>query len=192
VNVISFASLTAQLEFIRQELIRHPVFVRGAGVAVDDPSYVEETRQLDSARQRLGILIRDLNTRKHSLSVQERSLWSVPRDRRFSHNSSIGDQQKNMDQLLSTATELQRLLEDLIKKSGLLKSGEMACGIGEMISKLFAQSHSQELLSIAGPPVYKPATPGQFNASPEAATVAVFIALQAYTSLRKRRKSTAA
>ena len=190
--MINLASFTAQLEFIRQELIRHPVFVRGAGVPVDDPGYVEETRQLDSARQRLGILIRDLNNRKHSLSVQERSLWTVPRDRRFPQNSSIADQQKNVDQLLSTAAELQRLLEDLIKKSGLLKSGEMACGIGEMISKLFAQSHSRELLSTIGPPVYQPATPGQFNASPEAATIAVFIALQAYTSLRKRKESAAA
>ena len=186
------ASIRAQLEILRQRLMRHPVFVRGTGSPVDDPAHNEETHLLDSVRQSLGILIRDLNNHKHLLSAQEQAVWRTPRDSRFSRTSSIGDQQRNLDELLRIAADVQRLLEDLIRKSGLLSTGEVACGIGETISRLFAQSHNHDVLIPAGRPAYKPLAPGQFNASPEAATIAVFVALQAYTSLRRRRGSSAA
>jgi hypothetical protein len=185
----SLAPIRTQLEFIKQNLIQHPIFVRGTGVAVDDPAYAEETRQLDNLRQRLGIQIRELSNRQHLLTAQEQAVWKVSREQRYAAGSSLDQQQASVRELLRIAAEIQRLLEDLIKKSGLLKSGEVACGIGELITRVFEQCHGSEVMLSGSHAVYTALGPGQFNASPEAATIAVFVALQAWISIRRRKVS---
>jgi hypothetical protein len=187
----SLAPIQAQLNLINLQLIQQPVFSRGAGLPVDDPGYTEETRQLEQIGQRLAILIRELKNRTHFLLAQERGLWNVPRDQRYSQKNSIDQRREDTGVLLRTAAEVQKRLEDLIRKSGLLSSGEVAKGLGEIITKLYEQSHHVEVTGLSTPE-YKPLLPGQLNASPEAATIAVFVALQALLRLRKRKASTTA
>lgn len=183
----SLAPIQAQLELINLQLIQHPGFFRGAGVPVDDPAYVEEASQLENLKQKLAILVRELKNRTHFLSAQEQALWRVPRDQRHSRADSIDQQQENTRDLLRAAAEIQERLENMIRTSGLLTPGELAKGIGETITQLYDQSHHVEVTGLL-PPVYKPLEAGQFNASPEAATIAVFVALQALIWLRKRKK----
>ncbi len=187
----SLAPIQAQLDLINLQLIQHPIFFRGAGVPVDDPGYVEEASQLESLSQKLAILVRELNHRMHFLSVQEQDIWKVPRDQRYSRTQSIDQQQESTRDLLRTAAEVQKHLEDMIRESGLLTAGEVAKGVGEIITNLYEQSHHIEVTGLSTP-VYKPLVPGQFNASPEAATIAAFVALRAWIWLRRRRTSTAA
>ena len=180
------SAINAQLQLIKARLIRNPVLIRGTGVLVDDPAFVEETQELNQLRQSLGILIRELRNDQHLLSARENALWKVPRTQRYPQSSSIAQQQVGLQRLLLTSAEIQKLLEDLMRKSGLLSSGELACGIGEMISKLCEQAHHAEV-AMPGHRVYKPLTTGQFNASPEAAAIAVWMALHAWASVTKKR-----
>jgi len=160
-------------------------------VPVDDPAHPEEARRLEALCQRLGILIRELKSRQHLLSAQQQILWTMARDRRYPRSASLDQRQKNVGDLLQTAAEVQKILEGLIRNSGLLSEGEIAKGIGETITQLFEQSHHPGI-SVPGS-AYIPLAPGQFNATPEAATLAVFIALHAWLRLRRRSiKSTAA
>jgi hypothetical protein len=188
----SLSPVRLQLDLIKQRLIQHPIFVRGAGIAVDDPGYAEETRQLDLLRDTLSIQIRELKNRLHLLSAQEQALPKVARERRYSASASISQQDTSVRELLRTAAEIQSLIEDLIKKSGLLTSGDVACGIGELINRLYEQYHHGEIALPGTGPAYQSLLPGQFNASPEAATIAVFIALQAWISLRRRKAAAVA
>jgi hypothetical protein len=185
--VTRLAPIQAQLELINLQLIQHPGFFRGAGVPIDDPAYVEEANQLENLKQKLAILVRELKNRTHFLVAQEHALWRVPRDQRYSQTHSIDQQQENTRDLLRAAAEIQQRLEDMIRTSGLLTSGELAKGIGETITQLYEQSHHVEVTGLS-PPVYKPLDAGMFNASPEAATIAVFVALEALIWLRKRKK----
>jgi hypothetical protein len=187
----SVTAIKAHLDLIRQNLLQHPVFVRGAGVPIDDPAYTEETRRLYELDQKLEILIRELKSHRHLLSAQEQALWKTPREQRYSPKSSISDQQRGVQELLRTAADIQKLLEGFIRRSGLLTAGELDKGVGELIGQLFNQSGTAATLLPSPRPMYKPLVPGQFNESPEAAAIAVVVALRVFIHLY-RRKSAAA
>jgi hypothetical protein len=186
----TLGSLYMALLDIRRRLLQHPVFVRGRGVSVDDPAYPTEIRDLDRLSERLALILRELRNQGHLLRAREQNLWNVPRDRRWVAASSIRQQNTELAKVLELASEIQRLLEDLIRKSGLIGQGDAAANIGELIGKLYQQSHSSALVGDQGGhgPVYLPYQAGQFQASPEAATILVFIALRAFTYLFKRAR----
>ncbi len=187
-------TITAHLLKIRQALVGHPVFARGSGVAVDDPAYAREAEELDRMSDSLDLLIRNLRNHQHLLSAREQGLWNVPRDRRYAAASSIAQQQADVQRLIQAANELRRLLDDLLRRNGTVSEGDIADKVGEFIKQWYerahASQHSTEVGHNPGAPSCLP--PGQFQASPEAATIAVYAALRALAYFMKKRKGRAA
>ena len=187
-------TIAAHLFKIRQTLVSHPVFVRGTGVAVDDSAYVRVAEELDRLSDALDLLIRNVRNHQNLLSVREQGLWNVPRDRRYAAASSIGQQQADAQRVMQTANELRKLLDDLLRRNGTVSEGDIADKVGEFIKqwheRAHASHHSTEVGHNPGAPSYLP--PGQFQASPEAATIAVYAALRALAYFMKKRTGKAA
>lgn len=189
----TLGSLRMALLQIRQRLIQHPVLLRGHGVPRDDASYRTEIAELDRLANWLALILRDLKSHGHMLNARERGLWNIPRERRWVDASRLRQQDAELAGVLELAAEVQRLLEDIIRKSGLVSSADAVANIGELIDKLYHQAHTGHLVGdLGGGPVYAPYRPGQFEASPESAVIMVFVALTALKQLLKRGGSAAA
>jgi hypothetical protein len=187
-------TITAHLFKIRQTLVSHPVFARGSGVAVDDPANVREAEELERLSDSLDLLLRNLRNHQPLLSAREQGLWNIPRDRRYAAASSVGQEQADVQRLMQAANELRRLLDDLLRRNGTVSEGDVADKVGEFVKQWYerahASQHSTEVGHNPGAPSYLP--PGQFQASPEAATIAVYAALRALAYFMKRKKGKAA
>ena len=81
---------------------------------------MEETKALEKLAGRLRLLIRELTNRSELLSMQKRALWTISRDHRYSHSASINQQREDVRALLQAAAAVQKLLEELIRNSGVL------------------------------------------------------------------------
>jgi hypothetical protein len=185
------SALSANLLNIRQRLARHPIFVRGHGLPQDDPAFTSEMQELVRLSERLALVIRELRSRSNLLQAQAQGLWKVPPERRWRPAESIRQQDRELQQVLEMAADIQRLVEDLIRRSGLVAEGDVAVNIGELVNKLYQQSHSDGLIG-AHPPSYLPYAPGHFEHTAEGATILVFVALRALTHLFKRAKGMSA
>ncbi len=140
-------------------------------------------------RARKAGFLDDLKSQSHLLRAREQNLGNIPRERRWVPRSRIRQQDTDLARVLEAAAEIQQLLEDLIRRSGLVSQGDAAADIGDLINKLYQQSHSGHLIGDpSGGPAYHPYQPGQFEASPEAAAIVVFIALRALGQLFKRAR----
>jgi hypothetical protein len=184
--------LTNQLTRIQQRIVAHPVFGRGTGVPVDDPGYAREADELERMSAELNLVIRNVSSHLHLLSAKKRGLWSVPRDRRYSAAASVDQQQLDSDRLLRTATDVRRLLDELMRRNGRVSDGDIADKVGEFI-KQWHETHSHHGVHSEAPtgaPSYLP--PGHFQASPEAATIAVYAALRALAYFLRKRSDRAA
>jgi hypothetical protein len=188
-DTMNLAAIRTQIDHVRRTLLTLPVFVRGTGVPVDDPAFGEDTSQLERIKQTLEICLRELKNNRHLLDVQRQALSNLPREARYPRASSINQQQKDADDLLRTAADVQKQIEDLIRDSGLISKGELAKGLSEFISKFYAESPHPGIAAPGALPIYTSLPPGHFNTTPEAATVAIFVALDVLTRLLKRRES---
>ena len=154
---------------------------------VDDPGYATEMQALDRLGHRLELLMRELNSKQHQLDARERNLWNIPRDQRYGPAASVAQQQAEVNELIRAASELRKLLEDLIQRSGLISQGDVVSGIGELIKRVYEQAHEHHE-GIPSSPSYIPTSPGQFQASPDAALITVFVAMRALQLLWKKKK----
>lgn len=188
--------ITIQLIHIKQAIVEHPVFTRGSGVPVDDPAYAREAEELERMSERLNILIRNVRNHLHLQSAKEQGLWNVPRDLRYGAATAVGQQQAEAQRLLQAALDLRRLLDALMRRNGLVSEGEIAEKVGEFIKEWHEKWHSSPHATHAGAPgvpsYVPPLSPGHFQASPEAATIAVYAALKALAYFLKRKKGQAA
>jgi hypothetical protein len=184
--------LTNQLTRIQQRIVAHPVFGRGTGLPVDNPGYVREADELERMSAELDIVIRNTSSHLHLLSANQQGLWNVPRERRYSAAASIHQQQLDADRLMRTANDVRKLLNDLMRRSGRVSDGDIADKVGEFI-KHWHETHSHQTghsEPVPHAPAYLP--PGHFQASPEAATIAVYAALRALAYFLRKRKDRAA
>lgn len=186
-------NITTHLIRIKAKLTEHPVFVRGRGVPVDDPGYAREAEELDRLSDQLKLQIRNLSNHMHLLSAQEQGLWNLPRERRFGAAAAISQQQAEADRLMQTALDLRRLLDDLLRRNGLVSDGEIAAKIGEYSEEMHRLGHSihQAGQPHAGGPAYLPVS-AQYGLSPEMATIAAYAALRALSYFLRGRKGKAA
>ena len=185
----TLSDLKLLLYRLRGHLIEHPVFSRGTGVPVDDPTYAREIAELDQLSLQLSLILRELKNKSHLLGVQEQNLWNVPRSDRYRAAASVQSQQAELYEVLKLAKELQALLEDLIKRSGLIGEGELSQGIGEFIEKMYHQAHAHgETQSMPDGLAYVPASKSELGGSVEAVTIFVFVALRALLYMRKHDK----
>ena len=172
---------------IRGRLIEHPVFSHGTGVPVDDPGYARELEELERLSLQLSLIMRELKNKSNLLSVREQNLWNVPRPDRYRAASSIQSQQSDVNDVLKLAREVQALLEDIMRRSGLIGEGELSQGIGEFIEKMYHQAHVHgETQGMPDGLAYMPANKGEFGGSVEGVTIFVFVALRAFVYLAKR------
>ena len=190
----TLSTITAHLINIRQALLAHPVFTRGTGVAVDDPGYAREAEELERMSDKLDILIRNVRNHQHLLCAQEQGLWNVPRERRFGAAAAISQQQGEAQRLMQAAADLRKLLDEMMRRNGLVSDGDIADKVGEFIKQWHERAHSAQHAGHAGShpggPAYLP--PGHFQATPEAATIAVYAALRALAYFLKKKKGRAA
>ncbi|MGD0569985.1 MAG: hypothetical protein ABSA78_16410 [Candidatus Sulfotelmatobacter sp.] len=187
-------SISVSLVRIRQALLVHPVFTRGTGVPVDDPAFTREVEELDRMSERLDILIRNVRNHQQLASAQEQGLWNIARERRYAPASAVRHQQAEAESLMRAAAELRELLDELMRRNGMVSDGDIADKVGEIIKQWHERAHSfthAGHVSNPNAPSYLPA--GHFEATPEAATIAVYAALRALAYfLKKRQKGRAA
>lgn len=183
----TLSNLKLLLYRIRGHLIEHPMFSRGSGTPVDDPSHARELTELDQLSLQLSLILRELKNKSNLLGVREQNLWKVPRTDRFRAAASVQSQQAELYDVLKLARELQALLEDLMNRSGLIGEGELSQGIGEFIEKIYHQAHTHgETQNMPDGLAYVPAGKSEVGGSVEGVTIFVFVALRAWLYLRKR------
>jgi hypothetical protein len=185
--VSSLTNLMGLLFEIRRQILLHPVFVRGTGVPVDDPGYATEMETLDRLSQRLDLVMRELKNKQHGLDARERNLWNIPRDQRYGPASSVAQQQEDVAKLIRTACELRKLIEELMQRSGLISQSDMVSSACDLINQYYEQAHEYHE-SVPSIPFFIPKSPEQFQASPQAALIAVFVAMRALQFLYKKKK----
>lgn len=186
----STSQLRLVLYRIRGKLIEHPVFARQSGVPVDDSARSKELEELDDLATQLRLVLRELHNRSNLLTARRQGLWNIDPQDRFRARDSIRGQADELDDVLALASEVQELLEDLIRKSGLISEGEIAKGIGELIEKLYHEAHAQgEVHGVPDTLSYTSPGPSHFAGSVEGVGLLVFVALRAYIYASKRKKS---
>jgi hypothetical protein len=183
------AAIRSQFDHIRRSLPTLSVFVQGTGVPVDDPTFGNDIKQLERMKQTVAVCLRELKNNRHRLVARRKALSNLPREARYSQASSIDQQQKDTDDLLRTAAEVQKLIEDLIRNSGLVSEGEIAKGMSEFINNFYTESPHSQITAPGALPVYTSLRPGHFNVTPESAALGIFVALHVVLRLLKRRES---
>ncbi len=172
---------------IRQALLAHPVFVRGTGVPVDDPARARELEDLDRLSLQLSLVLRELKSKSSMLGLREQNLWNVSHNERYRAAASVHAQQAGLNDVLDLANEVKALLEDLMRRSGLIGEGEVAQGIGELIEKLYHQAYTHgEVHNMPDGLAYSTPAPGHYAGTMEGVTILVFVALRAYIYAMKR------
>jgi hypothetical protein len=172
---------------IREQLVAHPVFSRGSGVPVDDPAKFRELGELDRLSLQLSLIFRELKNKSNLLNVREQNLWNLPHKDRYRAAASVHSQQAEVADILELAREIQRLLEELLRKSGLIGEGELSQGIGEFIEKLYHQAHAHgEVQNMPDGLSYRSPGKGEFGGTVEGVTILVFVALRAFVYAAKR------
>lgn len=185
----TLSDLKLLLYRIRGHLIENPVFSSGTGVPVDDPAHARERDELDRLSLQLSVILRELKNKSNLLGLQAQNLWNVPRTDRYRAAASVKGQQAEVYQVLKLARELQTLLEDLMRRSGLIGEGELAQGIGDFIEKMYHLAHAHgETQGMPDGLSYMPASKGELGDSVEGVTILVFVALRAFLYMRKRGK----
>jgi hypothetical protein len=175
---------------IRAKLIEHPVFTRGRGVPIDDSAHSKELEELDDLSSQLRLVLRELHNRSNLLNARRQGLWNIDPQDRFRARDSIRSQADQLDDVLALAHDVQELLEDLLRKSGLVSEGEIAKGIGELIEKLYHEAHEHG--EVNGAPdglSYTSPSPNHFAGSVEGVGLLIFVALRAFIYASKQKKS---
>jgi hypothetical protein len=183
----TISELRILLYRIQQKLVAHPIFTRGAGVPVDDPARVRELEELDKMSLQLSLIARELKNKSHLLAARETNLRKLPHEDRYLAAASIRGQQSEIADVLKLAGEIQKLLEDLLRRSGLIGEGELADGLGKFIEKLYHQAHTHgEVHNMPDGLAYASPAKGEFGGSIESVTILVFVALRAVVYAAKR------
>jgi hypothetical protein len=177
---------------IRSRLLTNPVAMRGTGTPVDDPAHPRDLEELDRLSRQLELVMRDLKSETSLLQVRAQSLRKMSRkmspEDRYRATASVHGRQSESQDLLNLANDIKALLEDLLKKGGLIGEGEISQGIGDFVEKMHQamQSHGEIEHVTHGPALI----PGEshLEGSLEGVTIFVFAALRVLVYLRKRRE----
>jgi hypothetical protein len=162
------AAAANELLAIRIAVLKLDVFVKRSGVPQDDPAYASNIEKLQSLLDRVDRLIPTLShTRGASLAFKAEE-----------------------DRLKQTAGQLRRLLEDLMKKNGLLSPLD---GGGAMLDNL--QQRNEQIRSLqetaqtlSHPPGMSYLPLGHLAVTPEGSVMAVAVTLGALLLALKRKK----
>ncbi len=84
------------------------------GLTVGDPEFTRKIEELNRMSHTLGLAVRELKSAHHVTAAREQNLWNIPRDNRYGPTASVAGQQRDINELISEAAEIQRLVEKLI------------------------------------------------------------------------------
>jgi len=157
------------------------------GVPIDDPAFSSELDDLNRMSLQLSLVFRELKSKSNLLSVQEQNLWNISPKDRYSAAASVRSKQADVNDVLKLAREIQELLEDLFRRSGLISEGELSKGIGEFIEQLYHQAHAHgEAQNMPDGLSYRSPSSGEFGGTIEGVTIFAFVALRAFVYWAKR------
>lgn len=172
------------LRQILDQLVRHEQFTRPSGTGIDDPAHFRELEELERLSVRLSLIVRELQSRSNLLTARQNNIRKVPHETRFTEQASIQGQQFEVSEALKLAAQIQELLESMLRKSGLMSTGEMAENIGKFIEKAYKEFRTHgEVSDPGGQLEYRPI---RHEMGIEWASAAVFMALSVYIRLRRR------
>jgi hypothetical protein len=171
---------------IRLSLVRH---FGDRGLTIDDPEFPRETEELNRMNSMLVLSIRDLKSARHAANAREQGLWNIPRDKRYGPASSLADQQREIDQLIRDAADIQKQIEDLLKRVVSGNEMEGVHTIAELIEKVAGHESGGAEQVVPDHPAYVPYAPGHFQASPESAAMMAYVAIRALVLIVKKRKN---
>ena len=175
------------LHQILDQLIRHEQFTRPSGTSVEDPAHFRELEELEKLRLRLSLIVRELQSRSNSLTARQNNIRKVPHESRFTEAASIRGQQFEISEVLKLAAQIQELLEDMLRKSGLMSTGELAENVGKFIEKAYKELRSHgEVADVPGQLEYRTITK---EMGVDWATAAVFMGLSVYIRWKRRRET---
>ena len=126
------ADIRRLLLHVRLKLTEH---LGNRGLTIDGPEFPRKIEELNHMNQTLGLSVRDLKSAQHAAAVREKSLWNIPRDKRYGPAASVADQQREIKELIRETGEIQGLVEKLL---GSIRSGDEMEGVhtaAELIGK---------------------------------------------------------
>ena len=177
------ADITRLLSHLRLKLIE---YCGEKGLTVDDPEFPRKIEEVNRMNETVGIAIRDLKSALHGANAREQNLWKIPRDKRYGPTAQVKDRQREINELMRDAAEIQGLVEKIIGK---IFSGNEMEGV-HTVAELIEQSTGHETgtaeQAVPGHPAYVPASQAHFSASPENAVIMAYVALRGLVLISKK------
>lgn len=184
-----FSQVRMNLFQIRSKLTSQPVFLKNSGAAVDDPGYTKGVEELDSLRQQLLLLIRDLTSTQNRLAVQRSNIPpSVRGDDRRAMQWGLGQQQSEAADLMRQALDLQKLIEKLIRKNGTLTLNDGADNLSQMLGSTYANLTTGQQDAGIGQPWLDHVSQPHADVLPEHAILGVYVMLRVLIYLLTKGK----
>lgn len=156
------------------------------GLTVGDPEFTRKIEELNRMSRTLGLSIRDLKSAHHATAAREQNLWNIPRDKRYGPTASVAGQQREINELISEAAEIQRLVEKLI---GRICTGNEMEGVhtaAELIGQVTEHDTGAAEQAIQDKPAYVPHNQAHFHPSPETAVIMAYVAVRGLVLISKK------
>ena len=177
------ADIRRLLLHLRLKLIEH---VGERGLTVDDPEFPRKIEELNRMNQMLGLSVRDLKSAQHAAAAREQNLWNIPRDKRFGPAASVADQQREINELIREAAEIQRLVEELLGRVCIGNEMEGVHIVAELIGQATENEGGTAEQPIPDNPAYVPHSQAHFHASPETAVIMAYVAIRGLVLICKK------
>ena len=117
-------AVAASLQQMRQRLVPlMDALIKGAPEEVLERNV--RLTELDQIREKLRIMVRNLQNEEHLLQAMQGNLGKIPRDKRWQANQSLDQQQKNLQNAKQQAVDLAEVVRRLMEKNGLLSGFQM-------------------------------------------------------------------
>jgi len=177
------ADIRSLLLHLRLKLVEHSA---DRGLTVDDAEFPRKIEELNRMNQTLGLSARDLKSAQHAAAAREQGLRNIPRDKRYAPAASVADQQREINELIREATEIQRLVEKLL---GRICTGNEMEGV-HTVAELIGQATEHETGTaeqvIPDKPAYVPHSQAHLPASPETAVIMAYVAIRGLVLISKK------
>jgi hypothetical protein len=187
-TMTSIPIIRSELMKVRVQLLKAPVFIKGAGQSASSPSGPRNTADLEKLLTKVKLLLRDLAAQGNLARLHK---YSVPP---HSEQRWVSQQrEKESDQAFKEALALRDLLTDLLARNGLLSGMDTANGLisfakevdGEVARILGSQQHVQ----VPDRPAYIPAILGAHPVGAESLVALVAWIVLAMHKLKKKSES---
>jgi len=177
------ADIRRLLSHLRLKLIEHS---GDRGLTIDDPEFPRKIEELNRMNQTLGLSVRDLKSAQHAAALREQNLRNIPRDKRYGPAASVADQQREINELMREAAEIQGLVEKLLGRICIGNEMEGLHTVAELIGQATEHESGTAEQALPSNPAYVPASQAHFHASPETAVIMAYVAIRGLVLISKK------